>query len=116
MNDLNDPGSSRSILGPTLSFKGELSADEDLVVLGSVEGSIEHTAQLTIGAEGKIKAGIQAEKIRVDGKVEGDMHASSSVSIGEGANVKGDVYAPTVALCEGARFKGKIDMGSKKAG
>ncbi len=115
MSDLNDSQSTESVLGPTLCFKGDLSVDEDLVILGSVEGSIEHAARLVIGEDGKIKADIQGENIRVDGKVEGNLHASSSVSIGESANVIGDVYAPTVALVEGARFKGKIDMGSRKA-
>ena len=31
---------SASVLGPTLKFKGELSADEDLLIQGKVEGSI----------------------------------------------------------------------------
>ncbi len=115
MSGTFDSQSTESVLGPTLCFKGDLSVDEDLVILGSVEGSIEHTARLVIGEDGKIKADIQGENIRVDGKVEGNLHARSSVSIGESANVIGDVYAPTVALVEGARFKGKIDMGSNKA-
>ncbi len=115
MSDPNDSQSTESVLGPTLCFKGDLSVDEDLVILGSVEGSIEHAARLVIGEDGKIKADIQGENIRVDGEVKGNLHARSSVSIGESANVIGDVYAPTVALVEGARFKGKIDMDSKKA-
>ena len=41
-----------SILGPTLYFKGDLSADEDLLIQGRVEGSITHTQRLTVGAQG----------------------------------------------------------------
>ena len=39
-----------SVLGPTLKFRGELSAQEDLIIQGSVEGSITHTQNLTVGA------------------------------------------------------------------
>ena len=31
-----------SVIGPTLVFKGELSADEDLVIEGQIEGTIAH--------------------------------------------------------------------------
>lgn len=115
---MSDPYNSRSndsILGPTLKFKGELSAEEDLLILGSVEGSIKHTAQLTIGEEGSIKADIQAERITVDGRVVGNLTATSSVCVRDGADVKGDIHAPTVALYEGCRFKGNIDMDARKA-
>ena len=115
---MSDPYNSRSndsVLGPTLKFKGELSAEEDLLILGTVEGSIRHTARLTVGEQGKIKADVQAAHITVDGTVQGNLYASASVTIRESANVKGDIYAPTVALFEGARFKGKIDMETKKA-
>ena len=34
-----------SILGPTLKFKGELTANEDLVIQGQIEGSIKHNSR-----------------------------------------------------------------------
>jgi cytoskeletal protein CcmA (bactofilin family) len=37
------------------------------------------------------------------------------VCVRDGADVQGDIYAPTVSLYEGCRFKGKIDMDSRKA-
>lgn len=114
MSNSSDPHSPNSILGPTLHFKGELRAEENLLILGTVEGSIEHTAGLTVGEQGKIKANIQAATIKVEGTVEGNLQATTSVSISASADVEGDVNAPTVAVFEGARFKGRIDMGAKK--
>lgn len=99
-----------SILGPTLRFKGELSAQEDLIVQGWVEGSITHTQSLTMGAEGSMKGDIRARVIIVDGKVEGDLYATESVSIRASAKVKGNVFAPRVAISDGAFFQGTIDM------
>ena len=99
-----------SVLGPTLKFRGELSAQEDLVVQGSVEGSITHTQSLTIGTDGSMKGDIRARVIIIDGKVEGDLYATESVNVRATAKVKGNIFAPKVGISEGAFFQGQIDM------
>jgi cytoskeletal protein CcmA (bactofilin family) len=99
-----------SILGPTLVFKGELSADEDLMLKGRVEGSIRHTANLRIGAEGSVKGNIDAKNITVHGTVNGDLHGGECITVRESAKVIGNIFAPRVTLVEGARFNGKVDM------
>jgi cytoskeletal protein CcmA (bactofilin family) len=105
-----DLSSRASVLGPTLKFRGELSAQEDLIVQGSVEGSITHTQSLTIGTDGSMKGDIRARVIVIDGKVEGDLYATESVNIRATAKVKGNVFAPRVGINEGAFFQGQIDM------
>ena len=99
-----------SILGPTLRFRGELSAQEDLIIQGSVEGSITHTQSLTVGTDGSMKGDIRARVIVVDGKVEGDLYATESVNIRATAKVKGNIFAPRVGITEGAFFQGQIEM------
>jgi cytoskeletal protein CcmA (bactofilin family) len=99
-----------SVLGPTLRFRGELSAQEDLIVQGSVDGSITHTQSLTIGTDGSMKGDIRARVIVIDGKVEGDLYATESVNIRATAKVKGNVFAPRVGISEGAFFQGQIEM------
>jgi cytoskeletal protein CcmA (bactofilin family) len=116
MSDPYDFGEkkSMSILGPSLSFKGELRAEEDLLIQGKVEGSIEHTSNLTIGEQGKIKADVKAEFIAVEGKVTGDLKGTKSIVIKDTAEVDGNIFSPTVSLHEGATFNGKIDMSGKE--
>jgi cytoskeletal protein CcmA (bactofilin family) len=99
-----------SVLGPTLKFRGELSAQEDLIIQGSVEGSITHTQSLTVGTDGTMKGDIRARVIVIDGKVEGDLYATESVNIRATAKVKGNVFAPRVGIVEGAFFQGQIEM------
>jgi cytoskeletal protein CcmA (bactofilin family) len=99
-----------SVLGPTLKFRGELSAQEDLIVQGSVEGSITHTQCLTIGTDGSMRGDIRARIILIDGKVDGDLYATESVNIRATAKVKGNVFAPRVAISDGAFFQGQIEM------
>ena len=104
-----------SILPPTMKFKGELSADEDLLIQGAIEGTIRHTQRVTIGKEGKIKASISANIIRVEGTVEGDLSANHSVTLNQSGNLRGNIRAPSVSLIEGSKFNGSIDMDAKSA-
>jgi cytoskeletal protein CcmA (bactofilin family) len=113
-NPYNSATDRASILGPTLYFKGDLSAEEDLLIQGRVEGSVTHTQRLTVGAQGTVKANIKAQLIVVEGTVDGDLHAEKSVFVKDTAKVSGNIVAPSVSIQEGANFTGNIDMGGKR--
>ena len=115
-NPYNSATERASILGPTLYFKGDLTAEEDLLIQGRVEGSITHTQRLTVGPQGTVKANIKAQLIIVEGTVDGDLQAEKSVFVKETAKVCGNIFAPTVSITEGANFSGSIDMDGKKGG
>lgn len=103
-----------SVIGPTLVFKGELSADEDLVIEGNIEGTIaHHKKHLTIGKQGRVKADIHASSVIVEGNLIGDIHSEGVVSLAKGADVNGNIYCGRIVMEDGARFKGKIDMGER---
>jgi cytoskeletal protein CcmA (bactofilin family) len=104
-----------SVLGKTLVFKGELSADEDLILQGRVEGSIHHTQSLTVGIDGVVIGDTHARSIVVEGTVEGDLRGVVSVLIAATATVRGNISAPRVGIMEGANFNGSVDMSSVQA-
>ena len=104
-----------SVLGPTLRFKGELHADEELLIRGTIEGSITHSQRLTVCPEGTVKANIRAQMIAIEGTVEGDLQAEKSVKVSETAHLKGNIHAPSVSIVEGAHFNGNIVMEGAKA-
>lgn len=100
-----------SVIGESLHFKGELSAGEDLIIEGTVEGRINQgKCCLTLKPNGKLLANVNATKIFIEGTVKGDLHATVSVTVRESGSVKGNIVAPKVALEEGATFNGLIDM------
>ncbi len=102
-----------SVIGPTVVFKGELSADEDLIIEGQVEGTIaHHKKHLTVGRQGRVKADIHASSVIVLGQVVGNIHSEGVVSLAKGAEVTGDISCGRISMEDGARFKGKIDMGT----
>jgi cytoskeletal protein CcmA (bactofilin family) len=103
-----------AILGPTLRFKGELSAEEDFILQGRIEGSINHTQSVTIGGDGSVLGNIHARLITIDGTVEGDLHGTDSVVVHATGRVTGNIFAPRVGLVEGSFFNGRIEMPDTK--
>jgi cytoskeletal protein CcmA (bactofilin family) len=103
-----------SVIGPTLVFKGELSADEDLVIQGTIEGTIaHHKKNLTVGKEGRVKADIHAASVAIEGHVDGDIHGDDYVELAKSAVVRGNIFCARIKMADGARFNGSIDMGSQ---
>lgn len=100
-----------SVIGESLHFKGELSAGEDLIIEGTVEGKINQgKCCLTLKPNGRIIADVNATKIFIDGTVKGDLRATVSVTVRASGNVTGNIVAPRVAIDDGATFNGTIEM------
>ncbi len=110
-NKAEDEEVAVSVIGETLHFKGELSAGEDLVIEGKVEGTVNQgKCCLTVKPKGSLLANVNATKIFIEGRVEGDLAATVSVTIRESGQVTGNIISPKVAIDEGATFNGSIEM------
>ena len=103
--------SEAAVIGSSIQINGDVRGDEDLRIEGNVSGTVNLTSgALTIGKEGKVKAGVYAKSIAVDGETSGDLYATDRVSVHVNARVQGNIIAPKVSIEEGAHFKGSIEM------
>ncbi len=101
----------RATIGPSITIKGDVSGDEDLLIQGRIEGSVDLKLQsVTVGREGRVKANISGRIVTVEGEVEGDLRAQEQVILRGSARVQGDITAPRVVLEDGANFRGLVDM------
>jgi cytoskeletal protein CcmA (bactofilin family) len=104
--------SERATIGRSITIRGEVTGDEDLLIQGRVDGSVDlKQHSVTVGREGEVKANITARVVTVEGKVEGNLSADEQVILRASATVQGDITAPRVVLEDGARFRGGVDMG-----
>ena len=100
-----------SVFGSTLVFKGELSADEEILIEGTVEGTIaHHSKNVIIGKQGRVSALIHANSITIHGQVDGDIHGDVMVVLTDGCQVNGKIFCPRVVMEDGAKFDGTIQM------
>ncbi len=100
-----------AVVGKSIVVKGELHGGENLTIEGQVEGRITLERHvLTIGTHGRVQAEVFAKSVVIRGEVVGDIAAAETVSISAEGRVEGDIKAARVAIAEGARFHGGIDM------
>jgi cytoskeletal protein CcmA (bactofilin family) len=105
---------SRAVIGPTVTIKGDLSGEEDLLIEGRVEGKVEFRHHsVTVGKNGRIKADIYGKSIMVEGNVEGNLFGDEQLIVRQSGTVRGNIVSPRVALEDGSNFKGSIDMSPK---
>jgi cytoskeletal protein CcmA (bactofilin family) len=103
--------SGAAVIGPSITVKGDVIGEEDLVVDGRVEGEIKvNRHSVTVGRNGRIKADIHAKSIQVEGEVLGNLWGDEAVVIRRTGKVQGNVTAPRVTLEDGSTFRGSIDM------
>jgi len=107
-------GGNMANIGKSITLKGDLSGNEDLVIEGHIEGRVDlPNNQLTIGANGSCAAEVHAKTVIVVGKVTGNVIATERIEIQATGLVNGDVSAPRLIVQEGAVVNGSIEMGAK---
>ena len=98
-------------IGSTLLIRGELSADEDILIQGTVEGTIvHHKKNLVVGKQGRINGVIHADFVTIEGRVDGDIHGEVLVRLAKSAQVSEDIFCPRVCMDDGARLNGTVYM------
>lgn len=108
------PATPSAVIGAKITFKGELSGEEDLLIQGRVEGTVDLKGhQLIVGEQGNVKANLTAKIIIIEGTVEGDLVGQERIEIKASSKVKGNLVADRVILEDGAQFRGSIDMDHK---
>jgi cytoskeletal protein CcmA (bactofilin family) len=97
-----------SEIGSSIVIKGEVIAQEDLVISGRVEGAISIEGHaLTVNAGAHLVADVDARAIDVAGHVSGTLSASELIALAPSAHVEGEVSAPSIRMEDGAVLQGR---------
>lgn len=97
-----------TVIGPQLTFKGEIRAPGIVVVAGHVDGPIVAGDLVHVLAGAVVKGAIRAESALVEGSVDGPMTISEEVEIRPAGRVRGDIVGARVAIGEGCFIKGRV--------
>ena len=74
--------STSSVIGASITVKGDITADEPLTVAGRVEGKVTVAAHaLTVDANGHVNAEVKADSVVVSGHVNGSLTATAKVVV-----------------------------------
>ena len=98
-------------IGKSVQIYGEVKGSEDLIVDGTIEGTITlNESRLTIGPNAHVQANVSARDVIILGAITGDILASGRVELRAGSNLKGDIHAARLSIEENAIFSGKVDL------
>jgi cytoskeletal protein CcmA (bactofilin family) len=105
------PAEGSTVIGRSVTIRGELSGKEDLYMDGIVEGTITLSgSRLTVGPNARLMADLNAQDVVVYGFVEGNIRASGRIELRESAVVKGDIAAERLSIEENASIKGQVEL------
>ena len=66
--------------------------------------------RVTVAANGRVNADIEALEISIDGRVDGNLKATESVRLGATSHVQGSILTRRIAIEDGAGLRGKVEM------
>lgn len=100
-----------AVIGAAVKIVGEIFSNEDLLIEGFVQGTVEALSQkLTVGNNGTLHARVQAREVDVQGSVQGDVEATERIDIRKDAKLVGDIKAARIVIEDGAYFNGRIEI------
>lgn len=99
-----------TVIAEGLTIEGELVTEEEVVVRGTLRGTLTSNEVVSVGAGGVVEADISASSLSVAGQVTGNVSASDRIDIQAGGRLIGDVKASRLTIADGASFKGNVDM------
>lgn len=108
--DVTSSGIAHNALAPGTLIKGNIHAEEDLRIDGTVEGLIECVGKVVIGPQAEIKGDIHCANVDIIGKVTGNLVIQEILSIKSTGMFTGDLIAGSLEIEPGAIFNGTCKM------
>jgi cytoskeletal protein CcmA (bactofilin family) len=106
-----------SVVGRGTRIEGTVVAAGSLRVEGEVKGRITAEREVSLSAQGRVEANIQATNIVLAGQVTGDLTAKGDVSLPADSRLDGNIRAHDVAVggvvMGDILGKGKVELGPR---
>jgi cytoskeletal protein CcmA (bactofilin family) len=116
----NKPGSiegeggstSINLIGAGTTVEGDIKAQGDIRIDGTVYGSVTSKAKVVIGTTGVIEGDIISQNADVSGSVRGKASVNELLFLKSTANIIGDIVTGKLVVEVGANFTGSCNMGA----
>lgn len=103
-----------TIIGPSVKVEGDFSAAGNVVVEGTVFGSLKTEKNLKVGEGAKIFANVSCGSAFIAGEMQGNVKIKDNLELTSTAKIYGDIKTKTIIIARGATVFGKITAGEEK--
>lgn len=104
-----------TVVGPSVSVEGDFASEGNIIVKGSVAGSVHTSRNLILEQGGRILANVRAGSARIGGEIKGNIKVKETLELSSTAKVLGDVDVKTLVVEAGALICGKVTMAGLEA-
>lgn len=107
-NKLEKIKDAETVIGASIKVKGNFQGQGNIIIEGSLEGSVKTDAHVYIGDQAKIVANIDAKDAIINGEVHGNVKAKNYLAIGGTARIFGDLQYGEISIEKGAVINGQL--------
>jgi cytoskeletal protein CcmA (bactofilin family) len=104
-----------TVIGATVAVEGTFHSEDNMLIEGSVTGTLRTTKNLTVGKGAHIKADVAAANMYISGEIRGNLTATGSIQLAASARVYGDVETNIISIETGAVLQGRCTTGKQNA-
>ena len=108
-----------TVIGASIKVKGNFIGQGNIVIEGTLEGSLKTDANIFVGEKAKVVANIDANDLIIYGDVRGNLKVKNYLSLGATAKINGDIQFGTLSVEKGAVINGQLssngEVGKKEA-
>lgn len=108
------PHETDTVIGPSVKVEGDFVTEGNVIVEGTICGTIKTAKNLKVGPSSKIFANIWADNALIAGEIQGNLVITNKLELTQTAKIFGDVKTSAISIANGASLNGKCQMAENK--
>ncbi|MGL4993370.1 MAG: bactofilin family protein [Bacteroidales bacterium] len=92
------------------TIDGNICADEDIRIDGTLNGNIICSGKVVIGPQATVNGNIESSTADIMGRIVGNISIKETLTIRSSGVIDGDITTPQLAVEPNAKFSGKCSM------
>jgi cytoskeletal protein CcmA (bactofilin family) len=105
-----------SLIAAGTTLKGDITSNGDIRIDGTLQGNMQCSAKVIIGANGVVEGDITGQQADIMGKVNGTIKVKELLQLKGGSIVSGNLHAGKLQIEPSANFNGQCHMTSNQNG
>lgn len=105
-----------SLIAAGTTLKGDITSNGDIRIDGTLQGNMQCSAKVIIGANGMVEGDISGQQADIMGKVNGTIKVKELLQLKGGSVVSGNLYAGKLQIEPSANFNGQCHMTAHQNG
>lgn len=97
-----------TIIGVAIKVKGNFHGQGNIIIEGSLEGSLKTDANIFVSEKAKVVANVEAKDLVVNGEIKGNIKVKNYLSLGGTAKISGDIQYGELSVEKGAIIVGQL--------